>query len=259
MSTFATIAVAVPVALLVWWVSTVLILSLNSLGQRTYARSMAAATVVLAAALCGIARVRDEPTVSGAYAGFACAVAVWGWLEMSFLLGYLVGSRRHACPAHCGGFGHFVHAIQAIIWHELSIIVLAAAVFALGWSGPNRVAVWTIAILWLMRESTKLNLFLGVRNLSDDLLPPHLAYLPGFFRKRPMNFLFPVSVTVAVVALTLQVQRMLAPGASEFQVAGYALLATMTALGILEHWVLVLPFSPSALWSWSVRSREAAG
>ena len=28
-----------------------------------------------------------------------------------------------------------------------------------------------------MRTSAKLNLFLGVRNLSEEFLPPHLAYL----------------------------------------------------------------------------------
>ncbi len=28
-----------------------------------------------------------------------------------------------------------------------------------------------------MRMSAKLNVFLGVRNLSVELLPPHLAYL----------------------------------------------------------------------------------
>ena len=251
------IALAVVAALLIWWLSTGAILYLDGLGRRTFARSMAGATLVLAVALYGIARLRDDASVEAAYLGFACSVAVWGWLEMSFLLGYLTGSRRQPCPAHCAGPRHFVHAIQAIIWHELAILVLAGVVFALGWQGVNRVAVWTMLILWLMRESAKLNLFLGVRNLSDELLPPHLSYLRGFFRKRPMNFLFPVSVTTSVVALTLQIQHIALPGAGEFQVVSYTLLATMTALGLLEHWALVLPFSQNALWSWSLRAREA--
>jgi putative photosynthetic complex assembly protein 2 len=253
------IFMAAAMALVIWWLSTGAILYLDGLGRKTFARSIAGATVVLGAALYGIARYRENTSVAGAYLGFACSVLVWGWLEMSFLLGYITGSRRKACAPRCGGLRHFVHAIQAIIWHELAIIVLAGAVFMLGWRGANRVAVWTLLILWLMRESAKLNLFLGVRNLSEELLPPHLAYLRGFFRTRPMNFLFPISVTVSVVVLTVLVLKMLAAGASEFQVTSYALLATMTALGILEHWVLVLPFSPSALWAWSFRSREAPG
>jgi putative photosynthetic complex assembly protein 2 len=42
---------------------------------------------------------------------------------------------------------------------------------------PNQVGTGTFAVLWVMRISAKLNLFLGVRNLSEELLPPHLAYL----------------------------------------------------------------------------------
>ena len=114
-----------------------------------------------------------------------------------------------------------------------------------------------VAILWLMRESAKLNLFLGVRNLSDELLPPHLLYLRGFFRQRPMNFLFPFSITACGVLLTILVQRTLAPGASDYSVTASALLAALTALGLLEHWMLVLPFRPAALWRWS--SRPAPG
>ena len=251
------IALAILAALGIWWVSTGAILYLNGRGPRTYARSMAGATVLLAGALYAVASLRNDASVAGAYLGFASGIAVWGWLEMSFLLGYLTGSRRQACHLNCGGLRHFLHAIQAIIWHELAIITLAGAVFVLGWQGPNRVAVWTLLILWLMRASAKLNLFLGVRNLSDELLPPHLLYLRGFFRKRPMNFLFPLSVTTATVVLTLQIRALLAPGAGDSQVISGTLLATLTALGLLEHWALVLPFSPSALWSWSWRSREA--
>jgi putative photosynthetic complex assembly protein 2 len=251
------IGLAVVAALMIWWVGTGAILYLVGLGRRAAARSMAGATVVLAGALYGIASLRDDTSIAAAYWQFACSVAVWAWLEMSFLLGYITGSRRQPCLAHCSGPRHFVHAVQAIIWHELAIIVLAAVVFALARGGSNQVALWTLLILWMMRESAKLNLFLGVRNLSEELLPPHLRYLRGFFRKRPMNFLFPISVTVSAVALTLQVQQILSPATTDFQAVSFTLLATMTALGLLEHWALVLPFSPNALWSWSLRAREA--
>ncbi|MBS0579142.1 MAG: DUF3623 domain-containing protein [Proteobacteria bacterium] len=248
---------AVVAALLIWWLGTGVILYLVARGPRAAPRSMAGATLVLVAALIGISRLRDEVSVAAAYGGFACSVAVWGWLEMSFLFGYVTGTRRHPCPIHCAGPRHFVHAVQAIIWHELAIVVLAAVVFVLDWPGANRVALWTLLILWGMRESAKLNLFLGVRNLSEELLPVHLRYLRGFFRRRPLNFLFPLSVTASAVLLTLLVQKILAPAASEFQVVSYTLLASMTALGLLEHWALVLPFSQNALWGWSLRAREA--
>jgi putative photosynthetic complex assembly protein 2 len=219
---------------------------------------MLAATVLLATALYGVARYRNDTSASAAYLGFACAIVIWGWIEMSFLMGYLTGPRKRACSASCAGWRHFGHAIQAILYHEIAILALMGATFGLGWHGTNRVALATLTILWAMRASAKLNLFFGVRNLSEELLPPNLTYLKSFFRKRPMNFLFPVSVTAGVVLSTVLIQQILAPAASEFEVAGGSLLATLSVLGVLEHWILVLPFPATALWSWGLRFREEA-
>lgn len=253
------IAVAFLVALSIWWVSTGIILILDGMPARTFSRSMAGATGLLGLALYGVAHLRDDLSVGGAYLGFGCGVIIWGWLEMSFLMGYVTGPRRHACPANCRGWRHFLHAIQAILYHEIAIIVLMVAVFALSRRGGNSVAAWSIAILWVMRASAKLNLFLGVRNLSAELLPMDLAYLGSFFRKQPMNFLFPVSITAASVVATLLVRKLFVPGISDFALTGNCLLATLAILGILEHWMLVLPFPAAALWSWGLRSREAHG
>jgi putative photosynthetic complex assembly protein 2 len=248
-----TIALAVFMALSVWWLSTGAILLLDRMGPRTCPRTLAGASVVLLGALYGIAASRNDTQVAAAYLAFACSVAAWGWLELTFLLGLITGPRRQACPGSCGGWRHFLHAIEAILYHEIAIALVVAAVYLVSWRGANHVALWSITILWLMRESAKLNLFLGVRNLSEELLPPHLSHLQGFFRRRQMNFLFPLSVTASAVGLTVLVQRMLAPGASDFAVAANALLATLTGLGLLEHWMLVLPFRPSRLWN--VRER----
>jgi putative photosynthetic complex assembly protein 2 len=250
------IGTAVVVALLVWWASTGVILYLDGMPRRTFSRSLLGATLVLAAALYGIANLRGETTVMSAYLSFACGVGVWGWLEMSFLMGYVTGPRRHARDARGREWRHFLHAIEAILYHELAIIVLATVTVALAWHGRNQVGAWTVLILWGMRTSAKLNLFLGVRNLSEEFLPEHLLYLKNFFRKKPMNFLFPVSVTVSAALATIFVQRAIAAGATDFQATRWTLLATLLVLGLIEHWILVLPFSATALWSWGLRSRE---
>ena len=39
---------------------------------------------------------------------------------------------------------------------------------------------------------------------------------------------------------------------------GYALVATMLALAILEHLLLVLPLDTTALWRWAIRNRTQA-
>jgi putative photosynthetic complex assembly protein 2 len=250
------IAAAVFVALAIWWVSTGLILILDGLPRRTYPVSMTGATALLGLALFGVGYVRNDVTPLGAYIGFGCGIAVWGWLEMSFLMGFLTGPRRHACPLHCRGWPHFLHAVQAILYHELAIIGLGVLVFMLSRHGGNHIAAQCVAILWAMRVSAKLNLFLGVRNLSAELLPADLAYLGSFFRKQPMNFLFPVSITGGTLLATHYVAKLLAPGITEFTQTGQALLASMAILGVLEHWMLVLPFPATALWSWGGKPRQ---
>jgi len=241
--------------LLVWWSATGLILLLDSLPRRTFGRSLTAASALAAAALFGLAATSGAATPANAYAAFACAVAVWGWQELAFLTGYVTGPRRHGCPPGCDGTRHFVHAVEAILYHEFAIAACAAAVVLLTWGEPNQVGTWTFLVLWVMRQSAKLNLFLGVRNPGTEFLPPHLRYLASYFRRRPMNLLFPISVAVPAAVLVLIVQTGLAPGATEFDATAAALVGTLVALAILEHLLLVLPLPASLLWG---RSRESA-
>src|ERR1700761_7329688 len=122
------IVVAVVVALLIWWGSTGIILALDGLPRSTYSKSMAVATGLLGLALAGVVHIRNDVTAMGAYVGFGCGIMVWAWLEMSFLMGYVTGSRKHACPAGCGGWRHFGHAVQAILYHETAIVALGLIV-----------------------------------------------------------------------------------------------------------------------------------
>jgi putative photosynthetic complex assembly protein 2 len=242
-------------ALAVWWCATGAILYLDSLPPRTFRWSMAGATILAAAALYGLAHTRADASVAGAYCAFTCAVLVWGWIEMSFLTGFLTGPRTTACPADCRGARHFVHAIEAILHHELAIVGAGAAVIGLTWGGTNPVGAWTFLVLWVMRASAKLNLHFGVRNLGTELLPPHLQYLRSFFRRRRINPLFPVSVAAGCGVATLLVVRATAPGAAPFEVTGAMLVASLLALAIVEHLFMVLPVSLDPLW---VRARRVA-
>ena len=129
---------------------------------------------------------------------------------------------------------------------------------AVTWGEPNQVGTQTFLVLWVMRTSAKLNVFLGVRNLSEEFLPPHLAYLQSFFRRRAMNALLPLSVLGAGAVLVGLVMGAADPATPAAAVVGTALVATMLALAILEHLLLVLPFPSTALWRWAMRSASAA-
>ena len=130
---------------------------------------------------------------------------------------------------------------QAILYHELALVVSGA-----GGGGSRlgtaqiRSGVWTLAVLWAMRLSAKLNLFLGVPILNDQFLPSHLQYLTSFFTRGRLNFLFPVVITGSTIVTAALVARALASDASAFDAVGFTLLATLMALAVVEHWFMVL-------------------
>ncbi len=131
------------------------------------------------------------------------------------------------------------------------------AILCLTWGQENRVALWTYALLTLMNASARLNLFLGVRNLHAEFLPAHLGYLACYLSRRPMNPLFPVSVTVGTAATVLLVRGAIAPEMTAGTATSLTLLATLCALATLEHWFLMLPLPSAALWSWGLPGRSA--
>ncbi len=246
-------------ALFVWWASTGVVMLLDGLPRRTFRCSMLVTTLLAASALLVLARTSQNDSVAAAYMAFACGVMVWAWQEMSFLTGMVTGPRRRACAPGCGGWRHALHAIEAILYHELAIIAGAVLIAAVTWGGSNLTGLWTYLVLWAMRQSAKLNLHLGVRNTGEEFVPEHLSYITSFFRRRPMNLLFPVSVTAATAVAVWLVQLALAPDLAPGQAVGLMLVASMLALGVIEHWFLVLPLPVDALWRWSLRARGARG
>ncbi|TCT04968.1 putative photosynthetic complex assembly protein 2 [Tepidamorphus gemmatus] len=249
---------AVLYALGLWWASTGLILYLDGLPRRTFPVTLTGASAAALAALAALAAGFGEDSVAGAYVGFTCAIVVWGWNEVAFLLGYVTGPNRSPCPPGAAGRRRLKLAVATILYHEIAILA-GAGLIALAASGPaGQVALWTYLLLMAMRLSAKLNVFLGVPNHAEDMLPPHLAYLSSHFRRRPINPLFPLSVTGATVLLVVLVMTASGP-ALPVDAAAATLLAALVALAIVEHWMLILPLPAASLWRWSLRSRDHAG
>lgn len=253
-----TIALPVVAALLAWWFATGAILVLDSLPRTTYRRSFAAVTLLALLALAGLVATRDDATAAGAYLAFASGLTVWAWQETAFLMGFVTGPRKQGCAPDCRGWRHFLHGVHALLHHELALLAGGALVLILTWGGTNAVGWWTYAALWVMRQSAKLNLFLGVRNLGESLLPEHLHYLRSYFRRRAMNPLLPVSVLASAGLACLLAWTALQPGATPFQFTSLLLVATFLALAALEHVFLVLPVPLDALWQWAMRTRAPA-
>ena len=240
-------------AVFVWWFSTGLVLLLDGLPRTTFRWSHLLSSALAVMALVGLQRTADQGDVASVYCAFTCALLVWGWHELSFLTGWVTGPRQQPLEAGATGWRRFVQATQTLIWHELAILATGVLIVVLTWGGTNQVGTATFAVLWLLRISAKLNVFLGVRNLSLQLLPLHLRYLGSYFRQRAMNLLFPFVVTAATVVAVWLVRNALAQPAGSAAAVGGWLVATLLVLAIVEHWLLVLPLEATALWRWAMR------
>lgn len=256
MDAVAVIAPALLFALLLWFAGTGSILVAVGLPRRALAGVMAASMPLLAGAVIAFDWAAAQEGMTGVYVGFAAAIAIWGWHEFAFLTGAITGPRRRPCPPSARGWERFRLAVLALAWHELALLVTALLLLALTWLDPNQVGLWTFLVLLAARVSAKLNLFLGVPNIAEELIPESLAHLKSYFSNRPMNLLFPISITALTFATGCWAERAIA-AETEAGAAGFALLAMLTGLALIEHWLLVLPLRDAALWRWMLPSRDA--
>lgn len=241
-------------AAFIWWFSTGAVLLLVGLSSRFDPLRISAAILLFGGALFGIGVTAGDTTVTAAYAAFTFAILVWGAQEIAFLAGWITGPRPEPCPDGAKGWRRLSFALQAILYHELALIASGLAILALTWQNDNQVAIWTFVALWVLRQSAKINLFLGVPVTNDELMPDTVKFLKTFFARRSVSVFFPVSVTLATAVLVVLVQRIVEVAANPFEVASWALISTLFALGVLEHWFMLLPLPAMTLWGWGVRS-----
>jgi putative photosynthetic complex assembly protein 2 len=138
----------------------------------------------------------------------------------------------------------------------MSVVATGVLLAVLCAGQANQVGVWTYAVLWIMRWSAKLNVFLGVPNLHIDWLPEHLRFLKTYMGQRSMNYLFPLSVTAGTVTCALMVSVAMDIETEPFGTTGQILTSALLALAVTEHWFLVLPLPDEALWSWAFKPRS---
>ncbi len=67
---------------------------LGRLPQKNFKWIMLGFTLLLAFALMGLSISSSHTSVASAYCAFTCAILVWSWQEVAFLLGYVTGARK---------------------------------------------------------------------------------------------------------------------------------------------------------------------
>jgi putative photosynthetic complex assembly protein 2 len=240
-----------------WWLSTALVLALVWLPAWTFRFTLLGASALAVLGLAGLSATSGTADVPSAALAFGCALLVWAWHELSFLLGVVTGPRRQPLSPLARGLQRFGEATRTVIHHEVALAVTAALVVALTWGQPNQVGAWTFLVLWVMRLSAKLNLFLGVRSVNEELIPPRLRYLTSYFHHARMNPLMPFSLALGGLVAVWLLATAWGDGADGFVQVGWTLVGTLLALGLLEHVFLAVPAADVLLWRWALPRAEA--
>ncbi|MEM6759774.1 MAG: putative photosynthetic complex assembly protein PuhE [Pseudomonadota bacterium] len=248
-----TLWVAGLIAVFIWWFATGAILLLVKFADRKGGRASFWVTFaglpLLGAGAYGAQLSAMDATAWGVYTAFFSALAIWAWIELAFLTGVITGPVAVPLPNGLSGSARFSMALGTIAFHEI-LLVIALIALGLGFAvASNPFAFWTFAVLFFARVSAKLNLFLGVARIHTEFLPEALSHLPTYFRRAQMNWLFPISVSALTFAAACWLERLYTAQTQADQI-GYALLAALTALATLEHWVMVLPIPDERLWRW---------
>ncbi|MEM1364423.1 MAG: putative photosynthetic complex assembly protein PuhE [Pseudomonadota bacterium] len=251
-----TILFAFAFALVTWWLTTGLVAFAVRVGDGQRPAVLVGFGGLALLGIAGLIWSSNYPTLVAAYVGFASALAVWSFHEAAFLMGIVTGSRSHACPKGAAGWRRFVAAFRAIDHHEISLFVtVVALVFLLG-GGANPVGPLLLAVMWVMRLSTKLIVFHGAPNAISDLMPPRVRYLNTYFRTDRVTPFFPLALALsACLLIVLADATVRAP--SVYAMAGHTLVGTFVLLAVAEHLFLMVPWRDAGLWDWAIRKDGA--
>ncbi len=253
-----TILVPILFVIAVWWFSTGAVLWLAG-GER--GRGRGSFGLMTGVAFLGLAGTYASARGVGShtpYLALVSALAVWAWVEFTFLSGRITGSRTVACGRGATGVKRFKQAFAAVDHHEYALVAALGLTGLICFLGGSFEAFWFFALLWAMRVSAKLTLFSGAPNFSVDMMPRALAHLPSYFRLDRTGPVFWASTLLSTVALLAAVWAFATGHVPATDTVFALMLTTFLALAVLEHWFMVLPVADSALWRWAMPAEAPA-
>ncbi|MEM1040205.1 MAG: putative photosynthetic complex assembly protein PuhE [Pseudomonadota bacterium] len=246
----------VPIVLVVfvWWASTAAVLWFSAGPQKSIPGRLMIATLLAAT---GFAAVIAAPSFNGWHhplVSFAGALAVWAWVEFTFLTGLLTGSRTEPCPANISEWTRFRLAFRTINHHEYALVAALIVIGLCDWLASSaETTLWAVAffgVLWLMRISAKLTIFSGAPSFGLEMMPAPIAHMKSYFRNDRIGPVFWVSTAVSTGVLVAGVAAFQMGLVDPDQRVGAAMLLSLFALAALEHWMMILPITDTALWTW---------
>lgn len=235
-------------ALGLWWLSTIVLLWRLRLPKATFPLTLTVVSVLAAGGIVAVALTLDATTWWSAVLAFAGGLAIWCWHEAVYFLGYLSGPRPKASPPGVSQWRRFCNGVNASLYHELAVMLTALLLLAISWRSANPVAAHTLTILWLMRWSSKLNIFFGVSNLHEEYWPPHLSYLSSYVAQSGRNYFYPVSIALALALMVWMLTGYADSTAADYRITATALTLTLLALACIEHLFLLVKVPDHLIW-----------
>lgn len=243
---------AIVIAVSAWWLLTGLALLLVHQPKKIAHRGFITHSIfTLAAWLCLPLNAASTSPIAVA-TGFLLGLIIWGWLELSYLLGYVNGPNHSHFEGGASTWLRFKGALATTIYHEATVVASVAFLAAMTMNQPNRTAFYTVTVLCLMRWSAKLNLFFGVRTFNDRWLPAHLHYLTSYLRLEKASVLLPLS-TLAGLFITYKIYELAGSADILSHQLSLHLVASLMLLASIEHIFLLFPVNEAALWRWAKR------
>ena len=241
---------AIVIAVSAWWLLTGIALLLVHQPQKVAHRGFIAHSIFTLAAWIYLPFNAATASPIGVAGGFLLGLTIWGWLEISYLLGYVNGPNHKVYTGGPSTWQRFKGALATTIYHEATVLTSVALLVAMSVDQPNRTACYTVTVLCLMRWSAKLNLFFGVRAFNDRWLPDHLHYLTSYLRVGSASWLLPIS-TLAGFFITFEIYELAEQSSVMSTQLSLYLVASLMLLASIEHIFLLFPVNEAALWRWA--------
>ena len=231
---------AIGYALVLWWVSTGVIIVLYRQPRWTYAATFGMLSVIAAGCATLMFLIRNDTSITATYLSFSAGTLVWGWNLASYYTGAISGPLTVIPAEPLTAQQRFRLAVRSSLHHEL--VSLGIVIIALWWSigVPNTSGQLTIVLFYVMHQLSKLNIYFGARNFSGEWLPAHLRYIMVFFGPNRNHWFFAVTISVAlgITTWTIIAARAAIDDATQIQMTFLALLA---GAAVLEIFVLMIP------------------
>lgn len=232
--------VAISFAIVLWWVSTGIIIVLYRQPRWTYDATFGVMSIVAAAGAVILVLLRNHNETWAVYASFSAGTVVWGWNLASYYTGFITGQPITLPNAPLSNRQRFVLAVRSSMYHEgVSFVLMMSALWLIR-DATNPTGFVTIVLFYVLHLLAKLNIYFGVYNFSGEWLPPHLRYITAFFGPERTHWFFVFTVSIATACTIWAIGIAIQATQAQLQIAS-AFWALLSGVGLLELIVLMIP------------------